>query len=258
MTGRPKGRPKLEIEFQWLVNTAADIKAGATTLEAARRNCKVKNKLGHYRPRTVSSRFLASQLKVIDDRYEAKLGRPIHRKNELIESEILKVHERTKMGATKCYEKIVTESRDNYIYQTISHRLVYATFQEKQLLQFQRPKKVEKYRCRYVACNPNLIWHTDLHDWKKEDSENREYLIAFIDDFSRKIMHVDIIPNKIAITTSHFLKHALELNGKPFSIWTDNGGEFKAEFERVLIENNIHHVWTAPHNPQQNGKVERF
>ena len=41
-------------------------------------------------------------------------------------------------------------------------------------------------------------------------------------------------------------------------MWSDNGSETKAEFHKYLIDNEINHVRTKPHCPQQNGKIERW
>lgn len=256
--GNKRGPKPYQIDFGWLVQTAADINAKVTTIEEARFRCPVRNHLGHYHPRKVSVRYLSEKLKFIDDRIDIKKGRPMKTKSELLERKICEVQKETKMGVTKCYEKIVTKSIDDFVCREISHRMVYDEFIKNDLLQYRKPQKKTIIRSRYVACNPMLIWHIDLHDWNKVDSNGREYLAAFIDDFSRKVMHADIIPDKTAMTTSNFLKHAIEMCGKPYSIWSDNGGEFKAEFDGYLFRNNIRHVYTKPRNPQQNGKVERF
>jgi transposase InsO family protein len=43
-----------------------------------------------------------------------------------------------------------------------------------------------------------------------------------------------------------------------YSIWSDNGGEFKSHFSDILRRHQIKHHTTEPYNPEQNGKVERF
>jgi hypothetical protein len=45
---------------------------------------------------------------------------------------------------------------------------------------------------------------------------------------------------------------------QPSAIWSDNGTEFKAEFDALLIELRIQHIRTDPYTPEQNGKMERF
>lgn len=71
--------------------------------------------------------------------------------------------------------------------------------------------------------------HIYLHDWNKVDSSGREYLAAFTGDFSRKVIHADTIPDKTVMTMCE----------KLYSIWFDNCGDFKAEFDGYLVRNNI-------------------
>ena len=157
------------------------------------------------------------------------------------------------MGSTKTYERIVAQSIYDKVMKTVSHRMVYNTFKENNLLKYTKPLNPSPIqRCRYEADYVDLIWHTDLHNF------NDQYLIAFIDDYSRFIVHYELIPNKYAAITSGVLERALANNNRPFSIWTDNGGEFKAEFLGTLEKNNIKQVLSDHYTPQQNGKCERF
>ena len=137
------------------------------------------------------------------------------------------------MGSTKVYETIVARSVEDVILKTISHRAVYNTMKSEGLLKYSKGTPAKKVtRCRYEANYADLIWHTDLHKF------NGAYLMAFIDDISRYIVHYEIITSKNAIVTSNVLKRAIEKGNIPFSVWTDNGGEFKAEFQGILIQNN--------------------
>jgi transposase InsO family protein len=113
----------------------------------------------------------------------------------------------------------------------------------------------ETPRCRYEASQVNLIWHTDLHLY----SLTHEWMIAFIDDASRRLMGWAFLTDKKAISTRAVLETTIDTNHvTPYAIWSDNGTEFKGAFQDLLQEQHIHHVHTAPRNPQQNGKMERF
>jgi hypothetical protein len=116
-----------------------------------------------------------------------------------------------------------------------------------------KKQKKELYRCEYEADYVNMIWHTDLHLFKKT-----QQVITWIDDKSRKCMGFKFIRNKEAKATRKALEEVLERYSKPYAIWSDNGTEFKAEFAELLAENGILHVHTLPGNPQQNGKCERY
>jgi hypothetical protein len=44
----------------------------------------------------------------------------------------------------------------------------------------------------------------------------------------------------------------------PYSVWSDNGGEFAGEFRDEMLRWRIVHKHTEPYNPEQNGKIERW
>ena len=251
------GRPQYVVQTEWLLKTAADIEQGVTTINSACQSVPVVQKrkgnfstyiykrLSRY---TLIEVFERNGIKV--DRKSGRLQKPIY---EQVKQQIMNVCSETKMGSTKTYETIVARSVGNAILKTVSHRMVYNTMKQENLLKFSREPQTPKVtRCRYEANYADLIWHTDLHIF------NGAYLIAFIDDYSRYIVYWEIITSKDAITTSNVLSKALADNNRPFSIWTDNGGEFKGEFYGVMIRNNIKKVLTDPYTPQQNGKCERF
>eukprot|EP01127_Copromyxa_protea_P007151 TRINITY_DN1706_c0_g1_i1.p2 TRINITY_DN1706_c0_g1~~TRINITY_DN1706_c0_g1_i1.p2 ORF type:complete len:134 (+),score=25.74 TRINITY_DN1706_c0_g1_i1:28-402(+) len=52
---------------------------------------------------------------------------------------------------------------------------------------------------------------------------------------------------------------ALLKDGAPNTLRTDNGSEFiSKEFQAVLKEKGIKHIFSRPHSPQENGMIERF
>ena len=252
------GRKEKKLNPDWLIRIAVEIENGNTSIFEASKEARVmiKNKSGFYTTIThpVSPGTVRSGLEKLGIKVDLKPGR--RRKQNLgqIEDTIISLHEETMMGATKVYEQLVANSQDNPLFCKISHRMVYNTIKSNGLLKFTKPpeKDPPKIRCRYEANNPDLIWHTDLHCF------DGQYLIAFVDDFSRFIVHFELIPTKDSEITKAVLEIALKNNNRPFSIWTDNGTEFKGNFKRFCDENDIKIVLTEVANPQQNGKCERF
>ena len=115
-----------------------------------------------------------------------------------------------------------------------------------------------KHPRRFMARYVNQLWHTDLHSLEKVEGSKR-YLIAFIDDRSRKILHYEVLRDKIMKSTSTALTNCLTNNPKPHEITMDNGGEFIGQdFKKVMEDLNIkaHHI--NPREPQENGKIERW
>ena len=251
------GRSRIHLSQVWLIKIAADIENGATTLLDACKDAEViiedKNGFPHIQKRIVSPGTVKRELKEIGIELNMRPGRRHTLHLTQMEDIILQEHERSKMGATKVYEQIVAQSEGNTLYQNITHSMVYKTFLKHKILKFTKsPEKPLKVRCRYEANNPNLIWHTDLHNF------DGQYLIAFIDDYSRVVVHYEVIPTKESAITKTVLEIAVQFNNRPFCIWTDNGTEFKGDFKIFCEENGIKIALTEVANPQQNGKCERF
>ena len=193
-----------------------------------------------------------------------KCGHPISkqkagRKPKIITEEtreIIKDYQKNlNYGVNKLRNKMVYDSEKSTTPKQIpSYNTVRKVYKEEKLHKFKRTyKKVGK--TRYSACFSNLIWHVDIH-FIHGDKDKPFY--ALIDDYSRAIIGYKKIKNCRAKTCLKVLIRTIETNGKPFSIWSDNGPETKAEFHQYLENNNIKHIKTKPHAPQQNGKIERF
>ena len=120
------------------------------------------------------------------------------------------------------------------------------------------PKK--EHNLRFVANYVNYAWHTDLHQLEKlEGDTNKKYLIAFIDDRSRKILYHKIIDDKTSKSTSEVLLLALHFNNFPKVMIIDNGLEFVGrEFSSILRDCHIQMKRTHPYTPEENGKIERW
>ena len=138
-------------------------------------------------------------------------------------------------------------------------RRMQRVFIKENLYCFKAEKKDEKKHTHlYYAKYAGQLWHTDLHYLDKVDEVQR-YLIAFIDDCTRYIVHWEVIDAKTSLASAQALIHALVKTKKPMMITIDNGGEFIGkEFQRVMTEQSIEHFRTHPYTPEENGKVERF
>ena len=68
-----------------------------------------------------------------------------------------------------------------------------------------------------------------------------------------------LIEKKEAKTILKFLKNALECNGFPNELGSDNGREFRNDIiENYLKSKNINFIHGIPYNPHSQGVVERF
>ena len=251
------GRKCIEFDYEWLVETAAAIEKGAITLTEAAANALLVYKDKDGNPQTVIHQVGPNTLKngFENNGIEVKFKKG-PRETVILEQfkgTILSVQRETGMGSTKVYEQLVARSQNNPLFKKISHHMVYKTLKNNSLLKYNKPPKAaQKVRCRYEADYPDLIWHTDLHHFAGQ------YLIAFIDDYSRFVVHVELIPTKDSDVVKTVLAIALQYHNRPFCIWTDNGTEFKGHFKEFCNSNSIRIVLTEVANPEQNGKCERF
>lgn len=122
--------------------------------------------------------------------------------------------------------------------------------------------KANSHTKRFSATEINYIWHTDIHYLTKKPPFLNEttYIVAFLDDCSRKILHYKIGSEKTQNFVIEALNECIQYSrSKPYILTTDNGGEFTGnDIENFLVQNQINHWKTKPYTPQQNGKIERF
>lgn len=73
---------------------------------------------------------------------------------------------------------------------------------------------VKEHQLKFVAKYAGQAWHTDLHELKVMPcEEGKLYLIAFIDDRSRMIMHHEILKDKTSLSAMNALVKSLSKNG---------------------------------------------
>lgn len=113
---------------------------------------------------------------------------------------------------------------------------------------------------KYEWPRPNMLWHTD---WTICPFTGFN-LIAFIDDYSRYIVHAEYFTNATTENTILAFVRAIKQHGKPQAILTDNGTQFTpargeiGPFTEFCGKNQIKHILGRIHHPQTNGKIERW
>ncbi len=114
---------------------------------------------------------------------------------------------------------------------------------------------------RFVAKYAGQAWHTDLHFTEKymDEDYKQYYLIAYIDDRTRKILHYELLEKKTMELTTESLINALSKYNKPKTVIIDNGKEFVGKtFKNALKNRKIKCHAVKPYTPEENGKIERF
>jgi putative transposase len=112
---------------------------------------------------------------------------------------------------------------------------------------------------------PNERWVTDL--MQVVIAGGVYYLISFMDEYSRYIVHHELVLGMDGVTVSLAAQAAIDTlpkdaAGKPTVtpvIQSDNGSGYIAkEFRQVLGENGLGHHRIRPHCPEENGTMERL
>jgi putative transposase len=107
----------------------------------------------------------------------------------------------------------------------------------------------------------NELWQTDLR-YVRVNRKNY-YLLAFLDVFSRYVVHHELLEMMDGLSVSNAAQTALEklpeAERSSVRIQSDNGSPFvSGEFARTLARNGVGHHRIHPHTPEQNAFIERF
>jgi putative transposase len=114
------------------------------------------------------------------------------------------------------------------------------------------------------ASRPDQRWATDL--MAVQVAGRTYYLISFLDEYSRMIVHWELLGNMDGHSVRLAAQAAIETlprdgDGRLWvtpEIRSDNGsGYVSAEFRGVLRENGLGHQRIRPHCPEENGRIER-
>jgi transposase InsO family protein len=146
----------------------------------------------------------------------------------------------------------------------LSSSTVYRILCEEDLM-CRRPGRQKRYREeREKATRPDEIWGTDFMYLTLGDDQY--FLIAFIDEYSRYLVHWELMSRMDGIAISTAAQAALEtlpcdatgkITVQPI-IRSDNGsGYISHEFGSVLEYHGLTHRRIRPHCPEENGIMER-
>jgi putative transposase len=114
------------------------------------------------------------------------------------------------------------------------------------------------------ATRPNQRWVTDL--MHVQVGQGTYYFVSFLDEYSRYIVHHELLLGMDGISVSVAAQAAIETlpqgaDGLPEEkpeLQSDNGSGFIArEFLLVLKEHGLGHHRIKPHCPEENGVIER-
>ena len=146
----------------------------------------------------------------------------------------------------------------------VSSSTVYRILREAKLVCPWSRRTKRRREAEEKASRPNQIWATDIkYVWV---GERHYFLVSFLDEYSRYIVHHELLWGMDGATVSVAAQAALEtlpkdaqgkLLVKP-EIRSDNGSCYiSREFGGVLDEHGLSHRRIRPHCPEENGLMER-
>ncbi len=116
-------------------------------------------------------------------------------------------------------------------------------------------------RRRFEADNPNDLWQSDiLHGpyVTVEDKQRKSYLLCFLDDMSRLILHAEFYLHEKLECFLDCFKKALLMRGIPRKLYVDNGSAFRSHhLEHTCASLGIVLIHSKPYQPEGRGKQER-
>ncbi len=143
----------------------------------------------------------------------------------------------------------------------VSPSTVYRVLREANLMCRWRPKPRAQGSDRPEApVRPDERWQTDIR-YTKVRGRNY-YLLSFIDEYSRYIVHHELLTSMDGLTVSTEAQAAIDTlpdGADPPTIQSDNGSCFVAhEYASTLREAGVGRTLIRPHTPTDNALIERF
>ncbi len=117
---------------------------------------------------------------------------------------------------------------------------------------------------RFQRNHRNQLWHSDLKYGPylpigKDGQKKQVYLIIFVDDATRFILHGEFYPIMDQIIVEDCFRKAIMKNGIPERVYFDNGKQYRNKWMvRACAKMGIRLLYAKPYSPEATGKVERI
>jgi transposase InsO family protein len=126
-------------------------------------------------------------------------------------------------------------------------------------------RAVKKEFRHFEHDTPNDCWQADtqhtlyLPDPKNPEKRKKAYLIAIIDDHSRKIMHAEFFMEEKYPRLERCVQKAVLRFGVPNLFFCDNGSVYSAkQFQIMCARMGTKLIHAKPYSPESKGKIEKF
>lgn len=148
---------------------------------------------------------------------------------------------------------------------TVKSRTLSRYFQEQGWSQKDIQREVKKVFRHFEHDEANDCWQADTQHWgyipDPNDPEKRKkvYLIAIIDDHSRKIMHAECFFEERYPRLERCVQKAVLKYGVPRIFYCDNGSVYSAkQFQVICARMGTKLLHAKPYSPESKGKIEKF
>lgn len=118
---------------------------------------------------------------------------------------------------------------------------------------------------RFQKKNRNQLWHSDVKKYGpylpigKDGRKKQVYLVTFIDDATRYVLHGQFYPMLDKVIVEDCLRQAIHKYGVPQAVYLDNGSQYRTKWmTRACSKMGVRLVFAKPYSPESTGKVERF
>jgi len=117
---------------------------------------------------------------------------------------------------------------------------------------------------RYQKKYRNQLWHSDIKYGPylpigKDGKKKQVYLVTFVDDATRYILHGQFYPTLDQIIVEDAFRQAILKYGVPEKVYFDNGSQYRTKWmKRACAKMGIRLLFAKPYSPEATGKSERF
>ncbi len=117
---------------------------------------------------------------------------------------------------------------------------------------------------RYQKKYRNQLWHSDIKYGPylpigKDGKKKQVYLVTFVDDATRYILHGQFYPTLDQIIVEDAFRQAILKYGIPEKVYFDNGSQYRTKWmKRACAKMGIRLLFAKPYSPEATGKSERF
>lgn len=207
------------------------------------------------RDRGSSKRIVGELLAVLERQYRNHPGWPatLHRKNLLAEMAARPSLQAAAKPSIATVRR--TLKRKGWVRQRKAR-----TEGQRRAAERRAAREVRRFEMPYA----HALWHFDFHEGSRrvvlpDGSYAKPQLVAFLDDHTRVIAHLQWYLAEDTERLVHAFRQAILKRGLPRAVLHDNGAAMtSAEFRQGLEDLGIEDNGTLAYSPYQNGKQEKF